>query len=233
MFFPEKIKTIKSTDKVLEIGPGAQPHPRSDEFLEKIFDKEEALVQSGYATPAALHKKVHYYSGTRFPFEDNAFDYIICSHVIEHVPQNELPTFISEMKRVAKRGYIEFPTVFYEMVNYEPVHIWLMNRRDNKMLFMDKQLFESNNVHQVIRSMFYGKDKYLRGAFKRYKELFFIGFEWEQEINYEFVSTYNQLVSDADVNYWKLFFDSHTVEEAVAPNVSLLRRIARKIKNGF
>lgn len=233
MFFPEKIISIKKTDRVLEIGPGAHPHPRSDEFLEKVFDEAEALAQSGHSRPADLSKKVHFYTGERFPFDDKSFDYIICSHVIEHVPINELESFISEMKRVSKRGYIEFPTVFYELVNYEPVHIWLMNFRDGKMIFMDKKLFVSNNVHKVIRMLFYSNDNYLRTSFKRYKELFFIGFEWNNEIEYEFVSDYNSLITERDINGLEKMISKYTSPVIPIIKQPLHLRIFRKIKHIF
>lgn len=48
MFYPERICSINPGDKVLEIGPGATPYPRSDVFLEKQFDSEADLIaQSG------------------------------------------------------------------------------------------------------------------------------------------------------------------------------------------
>ena len=41
MFFQDRIKNILPTDRVLEIGPGADPHPRSNVLLEKKFGTEE------------------------------------------------------------------------------------------------------------------------------------------------------------------------------------------------
>jgi hypothetical protein len=233
MFFPERVKSILLTDKVLEIGPGAMPHPRANAFLEKVFSPEEALVQSGYAKPAKLEKETFFYDGTRFPFEDNEFDYIICSHVIEHVPSGELPSFISEMQRVAKKGYIEFPTVFYEIVNYEPVHIWLMNLRGDKMIFMDKKIFVSNNVHKIIRKLFYSNDNYLRNSFKRYKELFFAGYEWNEKISYEFVDNYDSLVNDKDIEHWEQVFSEFKIPSHPVVAPPIYRRIFNKIKRIF
>ena len=40
MFFPEKIKCIKKTDKVLEIVPGNTPFYRSDVLLELKFENK-------------------------------------------------------------------------------------------------------------------------------------------------------------------------------------------------
>jgi hypothetical protein len=48
VFFPEKITSIRPRDKVLEIGPGSSPHPRSDAFLELYFtDRQDKISQRG------------------------------------------------------------------------------------------------------------------------------------------------------------------------------------------
>ena len=83
MFFPDRIKNILPTYRVLEIGPGANPHPRADVFLEKEFTQEEAYIQSGFEKPKISNKPIHYYKQLPIPFKDKEFDYVICSHVIE------------------------------------------------------------------------------------------------------------------------------------------------------
>jgi len=207
MFFADKIKEIPKNYKVLEVGPGGHPHPRSDIFLEKIFDDEhEASAQRGYANKAAIKKKIVYYEGGTFPFEDNEFDYVICSHVLEHVPAEDLKVFISEMQRVGKAGFIEYPNAFYEFINYQPVHLWLMNYRNDTILFLDKNIFESNYIHKIFREMFYGNDKYLFEIFGRYRELFFTHFEWSGNINYEIVNSYDELVNEEDFKKYQNYF---------------------------
>jgi hypothetical protein len=116
MFHKEKLKSIRSEDYVLEIGPGALPHPRADIYLERNFETDEvALLQRGNVSKITYRKPVVYYYGGRFPFADKEFDYVICSHVLEHIPLEELHQFISELQRIATNGYIEFPSVFYEL----------------------------------------------------------------------------------------------------------------------
>jgi len=44
----------------------------------------------------------------KLPFKDKEFDYVILSHVLEHVPN--ILEFIKEVERIAKAGYIELPT---------------------------------------------------------------------------------------------------------------------------
>lgn len=209
MFFPERVKSIRATDQVLEIGPGAHPHPRSNVLLEKVFEnKEEEEAQRGYAKALATDKKVVFYEGGAFPFKDKEFDYVICSHVLEHVPAGDLPLFFAEMQRVASKGYIEFPTIFYELINYQDVHLWLMNYRDQVIYFLDKSLFRSNNIHRVYREMFYGRDKCFFDSFSMYKELYFAGFEWKDKLNFKMIEDFDFLVNDSDLNKFKLYFSS-------------------------
>lgn len=125
MFFPELITAVRATDRVLEIGPGASPHPRSDSFLELSFDSDQAKVaqRGGGLTEAHFGARpVYSYNGGRFPFEDNQFDYVICSHVIEHVLDPS--SFLNEVFRVAGgRGYLEYPLVPYEYLYNFDVHL--------------------------------------------------------------------------------------------------------------
>lgn len=125
MFFPEKIRSVRPGDRVLEIGPGSNPHPRSDVFLELAFDAEQARLEQRGGTPDEPDfggKPVVYYDGTAFPFADAEFDYVICSHVIEHVENPQ--SFVKEINRVSGgRGYIEYPLITYEYLYSFDVHL--------------------------------------------------------------------------------------------------------------
>jgi len=48
------------------------------------------------------------YPNQKLPFKDKEFDYVILSHVLEHVPN--IFEFTKEVERIAKAGYIELPT---------------------------------------------------------------------------------------------------------------------------
>ena len=74
------------------------------------------------------------------PFKDNEFDFVIASHVIEHV--KDVNTFIKELSRVSSKGYIELPTILEDNLVFENKkdHIWHMEFDDieNKLNISEK-----------------------------------------------------------------------------------------------
>jgi len=231
MFFSERIKNINSSDKILEIGPGANPFFRSDVFLEKRFSSEqEHFRQNGYQKSAKSEKPLYYYDGGTFPFDDNQFDYIVCSHVLEHLSFEEIDKFIENLKRVSKKGYIEFPNVFYELVNFQDVHKWFMNYRDGEILFLSKDKFKSSYLHKSIREIFYGSDEYFYKSFDKFKDFYFCGFEWEDKINYRIVDNFDELVNEKDYIRIKAMLNSKK-NKSVWFKDKIFSRLKNKIKN--
>lgn len=177
MFFPERIKSIAATDRVLEIGPGATPYFRSDIFLELDYDsEEERIAQSGHVGVLQTKKQIVYYDGGKFPFDDKEFDYVICSHVLEHVSDADF--FLSEIQRVGKKGYLEFPTVYYDYIYNFEEHQLFVFEKNGVINWMTKQ--ESGLMKYAEIQSFFNKTCRL-GYFDligNFKEYFFQGFEW-------------------------------------------------------
>ncbi|MEI8343161.1 MAG: methyltransferase domain-containing protein [Verrucomicrobiota bacterium] len=136
MFFPERIQSIRPGDRVLDVGPGADPHPRADVLLERNFSEAEAEAQRGHTPLGSLKQKTVFFDGGRFPFADGEFDYVICSHVLEHV--EDPCEFIAELVRVAKSGYLEYPTAYYEYLHNFRVHRNILHHSGNEILWMRK-----------------------------------------------------------------------------------------------
>lgn len=182
MFFPEKIKSLKPDDRVLEIGPGGTPHPRADIFLERVFhDSKIAEGQRGYAPELKTVKKVIYYEGGKFPFKDKEFDYVICSHVLEHV--EDVDFFISEVNRVGKAGYLEYPLIYYDFIYNFPEHITFVKRRGDMIMWMPKE-DSSLSWFKPVNIFFYEslKKNYTSFLVDKLKNYFFEGFEWSGQI---------------------------------------------------
>ena len=77
------------------------------------------------------------------PFKDKEFDFVIASHVIEHVKDVEI--FIRELQRVSSKGYIELPTILEDNLVFENKkdHLWHMEFDDdeNKLIISKKIQF--------------------------------------------------------------------------------------------
>lgn len=56
------------------------------------------------------------------PFAAGAFDYTICSNLLEHVP--DPGAVIEELMRVSRAGYIEGPEAASAMIVDFPSHVW-------------------------------------------------------------------------------------------------------------
>jgi hypothetical protein len=181
MFFPERIRSIRPGDRVLEVGPGGTPHPRADVFLEKAFSSEQAAKgQRGHAPPLVTEKPVISYEGGRFPFSNDEFDYVICSHVLEHV--DDVDALAHELSRVAHRGYLEFPTVYYDYLYDFPEHPTIVFHDGDAIYWMPKSE-TCLPAFRPVTAFFYqslvGGQTSLVDALKNW---IFQGFEWHEAI---------------------------------------------------
>lgn len=187
MFFSDRIKSIKPHDKVLEIGPGASPYYRSDVFLELKYDNDkERIAQSGHVGILETPKPIVYYDGGKFPFEDKEFDYVICSHVLEHVADADV--FLREIQRVGKKGYLEFPTVYYDYIYNFPEHQLFLLQKGDIINWMTKQ--ESGLMRFAPIQIFFYRTCELgyHETINNFKDYFFQGFEWFNTIESKHVS---------------------------------------------
>jgi len=76
----------------------------------------------------------------KLPFKDNEFDFVITSHVIEHV--EDFQFFIKEIERISRQGYIELPTRLEDNLVIENLkdHIWWFKYDDDlKILIASKK----------------------------------------------------------------------------------------------
>lgn len=182
MFFPDRIRSVSPGDRVLEVGPGGTPHPRADVFLEKEFaDSDIAKGQRGHATPLETDKPVITYDGGRFPFVDGEFDYVICSHVLEHI--DDVDAFVTELTRVARRGYVEFPTIYYDYLYDFPEHPTVVFHRDETIYWMPKSETCLPAFRPVTRMFYASLEAGHTAIIDALKPCLFQGFEWAGTIN--------------------------------------------------
>lgn len=126
-------------DRVLEIGSGHCPNYRSDVLVEK--ELEDNSDRCGDVKIYAHQQLVHA-DGEDMPFRDKEFDYAICNQVLEHVEHPD--RFIRELARVARRGYIETPSLIGEFLFPKRAHRWVILDIDDKLLFFEKSKLPGN-----------------------------------------------------------------------------------------
>ena len=152
--------------KVLDIGCGYGAHKKasvvcdvqdlSKFYKDKIFIKLESEI---------------------LPFKDKEFDFVIASHVLEHV--KDVDIFIKELERVSSKGYIEVPTKLEDNLVFENKkdHIWHMEFNDiNYELIISKkvQYFEPILTVSTIKKLS-----------EIFKQSLVLELYWENQIKYK------------------------------------------------
>jgi len=151
MFFPF-LMSIKDKDVVLEIGPGAYPHWRSDCLVDKFGpDSNVDISQFGGAPQKTLGKPLFKMIDNIIPFKDKSFDYTICSHVLEHVNHDQLDLFLSEITRVTEKAYIELPRPIYDFIYDFDTHLNLMDIVDGVVICLPKTKTSLNKVKRFTK----------------------------------------------------------------------------------
>ncbi len=119
---------------VLDVGSGHQPHPRADVLLDNDvsadFHRAGQRIRLSERAPFVLG------DAECLPFRRKSFDYVIVSHVAEHV--SDPWRFCTELMRVSRAGYIETPSKFGEILLSEPFHRWFVYVRGGELVFERK-----------------------------------------------------------------------------------------------
>lgn len=112
-------------DNVLDVGSGegsVLQYLNDANFCDNITSVE--ISQSGIEKINARDlkhvKAVHLFDGYKLPFEDDSFDLVLCSHVIEHVEHPRM--LLREIKRVSKFQILEVPIDFSYKVDKKVEH---------------------------------------------------------------------------------------------------------------
>ena len=164
--FVNKTLAKNSNWNILDIGCGYTPNKNASVIADKQ-NLENHYKNKNFVR--ILEKKL--------PFKDKEFDFVIASHVIEHVEDFEF--FIKELERISSRGYIELPSRLGDNLVFENRndHIWWFAYDDIK-----NQIVASKRNQLIAPFITVSMAKVFEKVFR---ESLVIELIWEEKINYE------------------------------------------------
>ena len=183
----DNILSEKKNWKILDIGCGFNPNKYATTICDVLNLKEH------YSD-----KKFVKLNNDNLPFADKEFDFVIASHVLEHV---ENPTkFLNEITRVANQGYIEVPTKLEDNLVFEnkKAHLWHLNFDDvNQVLNISKkvQYFEPILTVSTIKKL----NNYFRDSLLL--ELY-----WENTIEFRLTENIQNYAKLSNFSLFKKYF---------------------------
>ena len=150
---------------ILDIGCGYKAHKNATVIADikdfSNFYKDKKFVQ--------IKEK-------KLPFKDKEFDFVIASHVIEHVDDFEF--FIKELERISSKGYIELPSRLGDNLVFENRndHIWWFCYDDttNKLVASKKNQLIDPFITVSMAKIFE----------ETFRESLVIELAWEEKIEY-------------------------------------------------
>jgi SAM-dependent methyltransferase len=196
--------SIRPSDRVVEVGCGDNPHPRSNVVVDKFTDMN--YHRSGNLRVLKNQTFIHA-DGEDLPFKDKEFDYLICCQVLEHV---ENPArFLSELFRVSKRGYIETPSLIGERLAPKHSHKWILHEVNDILYLKNKNTpginpgYDLGELFQLYLPTHSIGFKVLE---RTHANLFTIRIEWENDLQF--------VVEPSDPEIQKYFVDDWRLEWA-------------------
>ena len=158
--------------KILDIGCGYTAHEKAS----VICDIQD--LSNFYK-----NKKFVKLDGKTLPFRDKEFDFVIASHVIEHV--EDVNFFIKELERVSSKGYIELPTSLEDNLVFENKndHVWHMEFND-----IDQKLLITKRTQYIEPVITVSTAKKLA---KYFRQSLILELIWEDTIEYDLMEKSN------------------------------------------
>ena len=135
------------------------------------------------------------------PFKDKEFDFVIASHVLEHV--DNIEKFISELERISNKGYIELPTILEDNLVFENKsdHLWHMEFDDNL-----NELIISNRIQYLEPILTVSSIKKFDEVFK---QSLILELYWEEKINYKKIIKKVNQIKFSRLKLLKKFFSKY------------------------
>jgi len=124
---------IRPEEKVLDVGSGAYPFPFAT-MLVDLYTENTEHRHDNLRTDGKPFKVVDI---NHLPFEDKSYDFVYCSHLLEHV--EDPIRACTELMRVGKRGYVETPSIMSDVLFSwaKGMHKWITLVIANRIVFLE------------------------------------------------------------------------------------------------
>ena len=164
--FVNNVLSKNTNWKILDIGCGYSANKNAT-VIADIQDLSDFYKDRNFIT----------ISGKRLPFKDKEFDFVIASHVIEHVEDFEF--FVKELERISTKGYIELPSRLGDNLVFENRndHIWWFTYDD-----VNNRIIASKKDQLIDPFITVSTGKLFE---KIFRESFVLELAWEEIIEYK------------------------------------------------
>ena len=179
--FPDLERIIEPGWKVADYGGGTNPSPFASVVVD--IDVSSERWEGVNAREKGLEVREGDCTDLRSVVRDKEFDFVVASHVAEHV-DNPI-AFCQEMMRTSRAGYIETPSPLYEVLFAWDEHKWVVDARGDRLCFSARTQ-ENNPAWEWFNSFDRTTARYehLRSAhapWLRTRFLWFDDFSWSVE----------------------------------------------------
>ncbi len=240
----KKIENMVGDGLVLDIGGWGDPFPRADYVIDMFPYETRGIATHGIGTlpvtcvypeplPGERFRKntwiIHdVCSEQPFPFSDNLFDFVVCSHVLEDV--RDPLRVCSEIIRVGRAGYIETPSRMGESIMWNGMvgaahHRWLVEASEQKLEFRMKHHF----LHSS--SKYYISTSFARNIPLEARRMYFFwndSFEYEEVPGYEYYGETTEFIKR--LNIPRYYYTLDTLRQIKYTGRSFFRDLFRRYR---
>ena len=122
----EIASTIPENSMIIDISSGNRPYKHLFEhcnYFSHEFEGNDEILDEFRGEKEKTTKHDYYGDINNLPIEDEKFDYVLCTEVLEHVP--EPLESMKELTRICKKGgYIIITAPFTSGIHQEPYHFY-------------------------------------------------------------------------------------------------------------
>ncbi|MFQ4135673.1 class I SAM-dependent methyltransferase [Nodosilinea sp. PGN35] len=181
---------------VLDVGSGGWPFKRADHLADRYPEETTHRVETMVRDQRPFFEA----DLERLPFEEKRYDFVFCSHVLEHL--DHPGQAMRELMRVGKQGYIEVPTrlsdVMFNFTRLPNHHRWHGLVLGDTLVLIEWNPWErrdlGNDFFNALQSDYLNA---FQEFFERNRDLFFVSYPWVDAIKFLIIDSQGVVVDSS------------------------------------